>query len=97
MKTGILFLVLLQKKNLKREHIKRLPTKYGGEDAPNILEILISDAANGLAFKRATTQIIHDFFAVIASENRYHPVIELINSDPWDGVDRLLEYPRFIR
>jgi len=75
----------------KCAEIDGLPTKYSGEDAPNILEILISDAANGLAFKRATTQIIHDCFAVIASENRYHPVIELINSEPWDGVDRLPE------
>jgi hypothetical protein len=73
----------------RRAEIHGLPDCYSGEDACNLLEILIADAANGLAYKRASMQVIHDCLAVIASENRYHPVIELLNSEPWDGADRL--------
>jgi len=78
----------------KRVDIEGLPPEYNGEDACNLLETLISDAANALAFKSASSPIIHEVLAVIANENRYHPVLELIKAAPHDGIDRVPEVCR---
>jgi hypothetical protein len=80
----------------KHAEIGGLPDAYGGEDAPNLLPTLVGDIADTLLFKRATSQMINDVLAVLASENRYHPVIELINAEPWDGIDRLPEIYRLM-
>ena len=44
-----------------------------------------------MSYKRATAQVVQDSLNAIASENHYHPVIELIKKDEWDGKDRLPE------
>jgi hypothetical protein len=80
----------------KRAEIDGLPDVYSGEDAVNLLPTLIADAASALAYKRSTNNIINDVLAVVASENRYHPVIQLINAEPWDGADRLSEICRML-
>lgn len=68
-----------------------LPEKYNLEDACNLLGTLIADAATALKFKRVQEQIIYNMLNVLASENHYHPVSELLTSAPWDGEDRLQE------
>ena len=66
-----------------------LPSKYNKEDASNLLTTLISDIASCMSYKRATPPIVQDSLNVIANENHYHPVIEIIQREKWDGKDRL--------
>jgi len=80
----------------KRAEINGLPPAYDGEDALNLLETLITDAVNTLAYKKAGGAVIHNVLALIANENRYHPVLELLNAEPWDGADRLPEIYRIL-
>lgn len=68
-----------------------LPEKYNIEDACNLLGTLIADTATALKFKRVQEQTIYNMLNVLASENHYHPVLELLTSAPWDGEDRLQE------
>lgn len=72
----------------RRTEISGLPPEYRGEDAHNLLVTLISDCMSSLCYRRATGPVIYDALNVIANENRYHPVLELLDDSPWDGVDR---------
>jgi len=81
----------------KRVEIKGLPKEYSGEDEHNLLITLIADAASKLAYdRRATNAVAHESLAVLASENRYHPVVELLEAEQWDGIDRLTEVYRIM-
>ena len=71
--------------------IDGLPSKYGHDDSNNILTTLITDIACTMSYKRATAKVVQDSLNAIASENHYHPVIELITKNAWDGKDRLSE------
>ena len=73
----------------RRTEIDGLPPQYTGENAHNLLVTLISDFMSTISYKRAVNSIIYNTLEVIASENRYHPVLELLNAEPWDGVNRL--------
>lgn len=75
----------------RRTEICGLPPKFSGEDEQNLLVTLMADFASSLSYRKATSQAAYEFLSVIASENRYHPVLELLNSEPWDGADRLGE------
>lgn len=79
-----------------RIEVDGLPSKYNAEDACNLLETLILDAASKLSYKRAQSSVIHDVLNVIANENHYHPVKELLNAVQWDGNDRLTELYRIM-
>ena len=52
---------------------------------PTILYELLSDA-----YKKASKQNIIDYLAVIARDNAYNPVLDLITAEPWNGVDSFL-------
>lgn len=69
--------------------VEGLPEQFSGGNECNLLEILITDIAYTLSFKRAQTQLIHDNLFVIAKENSYHPVRELLQENDWDNIDRL--------
>ena len=71
--------------------VNGLPSKYSHDDSSNTLTTLIADIACTMSYKRATAQVVQDSLNAIASENHYHPVIELIKKDEWDGKDRLPE------
>lgn len=55
----------------------------------NISAILYSELQGN--FKRCNIQIISAYLDIIASRNRYNPVIELLNSYDYDGRDYLSE------
>jgi hypothetical protein len=80
----------------RRADIGGLPAKYAGEDSTNLLAILVTDAACNLGYKRATSSVVHDTLSVIAADNRYHPVLELLDSTHWDGYDRRPEIYRML-
>lgn len=80
----------------RRTEISGLPPEYRGEDAHNLLVTLISDCMSSLCYRRATGPVIYDALNVIANENRYHPVLELLDESPWDGVDRFPDVCRMV-
>lgn len=71
--------------------VNGLPPKYQHDNSSNILGTLIEDIANTMSYKRATERVVQNCLDVIANENHYHPVIELITKEKWDGTDRLSE------
>lgn len=73
----------------RRTEISGLPPQYSGEDAHNLLVTLITDFMSSMSYRRATGPVVYDALNVIANENRYHPVLELLDDEPWDGTDRL--------
>lgn len=73
----------------RRTEISGLPPEYSGEDSYNTLVTLITDFMAGMSYRRATSPIVFDALSVIANENRYHPVLELLNTELWDGKNRL--------
>lgn len=82
--------VRLNDMNHKME-VKGLPSKYNVEDACNLLGTLIVDIASALSFKRVHEQTVHNILNVLANENHYHPVLELLDAEQWDSEDRLTE------
>ena len=88
--------VRLNDMNHKLE-VHGLPQKYNHEDACNILGTLIADAATALKFKRIQEPSIYNMLNVLANENHYHPVLELLTAAPWDGEDRLQEIYAMLR
>lgn len=66
-----------------------MPEKYDKENLQNILPTIIADIANSMSFSRATISNSERFLDVIANENHYHPVKQLLESKQWDGKDRL--------
>ncbi len=82
--------IRLNDMNHKME-VKGLPSKYNDEDACNLLGTLIADTASKLSFKRVHEPTIHNALNVLANENHYHPVLELLDAEQWDGEDRLSE------
>ena len=87
--------VRLNDMNHKME-VKGLPPKYNAEDACNLLGTLIVDIASALSFKRVYEPTIHSILNVLANENHYHPVLELLDTEQWDGEDRLPEIYRML-
>lgn len=71
--------------------VNGLPPKYNDEDACNLLGTLIVDTASKLSFKRVHEPTVHNALNVLANENHYHPVLELLSAEQWDGKDRLSE------
>ena len=55
----------------------------------NISAILYSELQDN--YKRCNMQIISAYLDIVASRNRYNPVIELLNSYEYDGRDYLSE------
>lgn len=82
--------VRLNDMNHKME-VTGLPSKYNVEDACNLLGTLIVDIASALSFKRVHEPTVHNILNVLANKNHYHPVLELLDAEPWDGQDRLSE------
>lgn len=72
-----------------RIEVDGIPEKYGKNDLNNLLVTLVSDIANELSYKRATSNVVHETLTAIASENHYHPVLSLLQEQDWDNVDRL--------
>lgn len=66
-----------------------MPEKYGDNDLNNLLVTCVSDIAYGMSYKRATINVVQETLTAIANEHHYHPVLSLLQEQPWDKVDRL--------
>lgn len=70
--------------------------KYGNYYIIDNFPIVIYNDLN-LLYKRCSVSIIQDFLKVITMSNAYNPVLEIIENEKWDGVDRLPELCYIIR
>ncbi len=71
--------------------ISGLPQKFNMEDSSKLLETLLIDTAKKLHYKGLYDKSVRSILNVIANENHYHPVLELLDENVWDEVDRLNE------
>lgn len=80
----------------QRIEVDGIPPKYGEQDLNNLLGTFISDIAYGMSFRRITTNVVQETLTAIASENHYHPVLSLLQEQPWDNTDRLQKIYRIL-
>lgn len=66
-------------------------TVINGENRFELLATILEDTIIKLAYKRGRKAVIYGILDVIANENRYHPVIDLLKKEPWDNADRLTD------
>lgn len=71
--------------------INGLPSKFNLEESDKLLETLLIDTAKKLSYKGVSDKAVHSILNLIANENHYHPVLNLLNEKQWDGIDRLNE------
>lgn len=83
---GISFRYNLVKKKLEM-HIPGIGTTV--ENADNVLMTHIKSLA---ALYSMSTRDIAEYVYALADRHAYNPVADWINSNPWDGVDRLPDY-----
>ena len=67
--------------------ISGMPGQYSGQEAPNVIPILLSDflRSNGV---NAAPDSVAAYIPAIADKNRFNPVCGWLNADRWDGCDR---------
>ena len=70
--------------------------KWDNEYLTGNLPIIIYNDLN-LNYKKCTMNVVQDFLKVITMQNAYNPVLELLCTNNWDGVDRLPELFRIMR
>jgi len=69
-----------------------LPSTYSFGNALNTLPILLKDALKGEPYKLkgVTDQAIIGYTGVLADEQRYNPVQDMLTGTEWDGTDRFV-------
>lgn len=68
--------------------IINMPSVYSGENAANVLPILLSNYFISNKIK-VTKQRIEDALLVIMDENRFNPVWDMLSDTDYDGEDRI--------
>ena len=81
---------------LKEAEVSGLPACYSSENAVNVLPVYLMDYLKECGLKGVTRQAVDGCLNCIADQNRYNPIRELLQSAPWDGVDRLPEIYRIL-
>lgn len=76
--------------------VSGIPKVYKGDDEVHLLTILLSDSARRLKYRYSSEKDIYSSLEAISVKNRYHPVIELLNTNQWDGMDRICEIYRIL-
>ena len=70
------------------QNITGLDNQYGNEHSQDILPVLLYDELRFI-YDKCTKGDIRDFLHVISIQNKYNPVLDMINGLKWDGKDRL--------
>ena len=87
--------------NVKYDEITRKINVHGLEKlnseyiAGNLPIIIYNDL--NLVYKKCTMNIVQDFLKIITMQNAYNPVLEILDSEKWDGIDRLPELLKIMR
>lgn len=74
-----------------RVEIDGCPPEWSKENAENNLPTLLLDLLRPAEVKGAGKNAVCDILDLIADENRYNPVLEMVQNNAWDGYDRLRE------
>ncbi|MBE7004704.1 MAG: virulence-associated E family protein [Ruminococcaceae bacterium] len=74
-----------------RAEIEGLPGQYSKEEAVNTLPVLVMDRLRAIGVKGVTKAAVRDYLVVIADENRYNPVLDMMHMTRWDGTQRFRE------
>ena len=86
----ITFNIKLRYNNMTHKtEIDGLPETFQGEEEFKLLYTLATDILCNMGFNKPTQ--LSNIFDLLAHENCYHPAIERITSEEWDGIDRLSE------
>jgi len=70
--------------------IQGLDSKYSTEHATDILPTIVYDKLKFI-YDKCPKGDIKEYLSVIASTNRYNPVLDMLSDSTWDGQDRLPE------
>ena len=76
--------------------VSGIPKVYKGDDEVHLLTILLSDSARRLKYRYSSEKDVYSSLEAISVKNRYHPVIELLITNHWDGMDRICEIYRIL-
>ena len=68
--------------------IVNMPAAYSEESAANILPVLLWDLMKPFQIKGASITAIQKGLAALADENRYNPVLDMLQGTTWDGESR---------
>ena len=71
--------------------VEGYPMEWSRANAENLLPVKLLDHLRLAGVKGAAKGTVCDCLDVIAEENRYNPVTEMLEAATWDGVDRLEE------
>lgn len=69
--------------------ITGMPPKYSPEEAVNTLPVLLWDMLKPLQIKGGNITAIQKGLAVLADEERFNPVLDMLRVTDWDGENRL--------
>ena len=76
---------------LKEPEVSGLPECYSSENAVNVLPIYLMDYLKSCGYQGVSQQTVDGCLNCISDQNRYNPIVELLNGITWDHVDRLKE------
>ncbi len=65
--------------------VSGLHDKFNEEDTFINFQTIVEDTACKLSFSRNHSKTVYDILYLIASENHYHPVLELLDQNEWDN------------
>lgn len=75
----------------KRIIITGMPKKYATSDLYIILPIYLKIILKNKGIKINDTKKIEEFILLEISKNNFNPILDLLNSNQWDGIDRFEE------
>jgi len=75
----------------KRILITGMPKKYATSDLYTILPIYLKNVLKNKGVKINDTKKIEEFITLEISKNNFNPILDLLNSTKWDGIDRFEE------
>ena len=66
-----------------------VPEKYSKGDILNTFPVILKDILKRAKITGVTDSALRGYLCVIADENRYNPVADMIRSKPWDKTSRI--------
>lgn len=72
----------------KRIVITGMPDKYALSDLFSILPIYLKNILRNKGIKINDTKKIEEFILLEISKNNFNPILDLLNNNQWDGIDR---------
>lgn len=75
----------------KRISITGMPEKYAESDLYTILPIYLKDILRNKGIKINNTKKVEEFITLEISKNNFNPILDLLNSNKWDKLNRFDE------